>query len=524
MGLGLGFLAFALLYSSAHKSKTGRKVLLGLVALLVLFVAFGLMFRDSDLVKNSGYLTRLTDFSLKTYTVQTRFWAWEAGFKGWKESFKTILLGWGPENFNIPFSKHFNPNFFRGIGSETLFDRAHNQFIEVLVTMGLIGFTTYLSIYYFAFRNLWSNLNNVKYKHYAIGLIPLLIAYIIHNSFIFDTSSNFYVFFLIVGFIFYLSQENNGSSQTKPHQGRLSGGVWISGALIMAVVTGVFIYYFNILPSKANYATTRAITRSWGGDFNGAVEKFKEAVGYNVPGKYEYRNRFAQFVLEYANSRPVTPEIESALRAAALEVQKNIDENEPDYLPYLYMSRLHISLGKGNPASPDNDRALEYSLKALDLSKTFVRTYYEIGQVYLNKEEIDKAAEYFRKAAELNPDVGLSQWYLGIVEVERGRVSEGLRIIEDAIASGRYSPTESDLNRMINIYLEQKNIAGVKWALESLVQSKPANPQYHASLATLYSQIGRIDDAVKEAKIAADLDQSFEAEARAFVQSLGRTW
>src|SRR3989344_3747907 len=127
LGIGIGLLSFALLYSAAYRSKMARKVLLSLIAMLFLFVIASLLLKNSSFVQNSGYLRRITDFSFKNQTVQTRFWAWQAGLKGWKESPKTILLGWGPENFNIPFSKYFNPKFYNGPGSETLFDRAHNM-------------------------------------------------------------------------------------------------------------------------------------------------------------------------------------------------------------------------------------------------------------------------------------------------------------------------------------------------------------------------------------------------------------
>ena len=59
---------------------------------------------------------------------------------------------------------------------------------------------------------------------------------------------------------------------------------------------------------------------------------------------------------------------------------------------------------------------------------------------------------------------------------------------------------------------------------EQLLKMQPNNPQYHASLATAYAQIGKINEAVAEAKIAAKLDPSFELEARTFVKNLDRTW
>src|SRR3989338_655260 len=199
LGIGIGLLSFALLYSAAYRSKMARKVLLSLIAMLFLFVIASLLLKNSSFVQNSGYLRRITDFSFKNQTVQTRFWAWQAGLKGWKESPKTILLGWGPENFNIPFSKYFNPKFYNGPGSETLFDRAHNMFVEILVTMGLVGLLAYLSIFVVIFRSLWKLKDKSEYRIPAIGFIAMTVAYIIHNAFIFDTSTNFLVFFSALG-------------------------------------------------------------------------------------------------------------------------------------------------------------------------------------------------------------------------------------------------------------------------------------------------------------------------------------
>ncbi len=59
---------------------------------------------------------------------------------------------------------------------------------------------------------------------------------------------------------------------------------------------------------------------------------------------------------------------------------------------------------------------------------------------------------------------------------------------------------------------------------ENLIGLNPNNPQYYASLAVAYAKIGRIDDAIIQAKKAALIDPGFEKEARAFVSSLGRQW
>ena len=347
LGVGVGLLSFALLYTAAYKSKKAKKVLLGLIALLFLFVISALLLKNTSLVQDSGYLRRVTDFSLTNYTVQTRFWAWEAGIKGWKETPKTILLGWGPENFNIPFSKYFNPKFFQGPGSETLFDRAHNMFVEILVTMGLFGLVSYLAIFASSLKVLWKKIHDKETILYGVGLIPLLIAYAIHNSFIFDTSANFLVFFTILGFISWLSINTNIRIPVRLSGGNMNdankkkhvktGILFPVAAIVLLVVSGVAVYQINILSAVANYTTTRAIIAGWNKDFPGAMAEYKEAVSYDIAGKYEYRHRLTQYVLEQTASGKITPEEEEAIMFTIDEVKKNIDENKVDYLPYLYV-------------------------------------------------------------------------------------------------------------------------------------------------------------------------------------------
>ena len=160
-------------------------------------------------------------------------------------------------------------------------------------------------------------------------------------------------------------------------------------------------------------------------------------------------------------------------------------------------------------------------MKALEISPSFIRTFYEVAQAYLNKVDYENAIKYFKKAAELNPSVGLSYWYLGAAYFESGDMENGLKAIDDAIKYG-YAFSESDTLRLINMYVKVGDFKQIVFLYEGLVDTKPDNPQYRASLATAYVKIGKIDEAVEQARAAAKINKEFETEARAFVQSLGR--
>jgi len=284
----------------------------------------------------------------------------------------------------------------------------------------------------------------------------------------------------------------------------------------------ILIYKTNILPARANYTTTRAIVRTWAGDFNGALIKYKEALSYDVPGKYEYRHRFAQYLIGTGGPSIKEEKVREAYKYAILEVEKNIKENPVDYLPHLYASRLNIILGKNDPDGPYNDIALGHSMKALEIAPTFIRTYYEIAQVYLNQKDYPKAIEFFQRAVNLNPDAGISHAYLGAAKIESGDLSGADDLKRAMVSKKSYKPREVDFQRLINAYLKTNDFVQIAWVYEQMVKINPDNPQHYASLATAYVNLGRIDDAVAMARMAVRVDPSFEPDARIFLESLGR--
>src|SRR3989338_10804492 len=87
-----GIMVFMFLWGLYRKSYFGRKSFGYLIGLMVVFIIFSLVFHDSSFVRKSKYLSRVTDLSLTSQTTETRFWAWEAGLKGWVDSPKTIVF------------------------------------------------------------------------------------------------------------------------------------------------------------------------------------------------------------------------------------------------------------------------------------------------------------------------------------------------------------------------------------------------------------------------------------------------
>ena len=437
-----------------------------------------------------------------------------------------MIVGWGPENFNVPFSKYFNPKFFTGPGAETFFDRAHNMFIEILVTTGLVGELSYLALFATLFWTYHALTKRGEDEHkLGLGLTALTIAYMIHNSFIFDTSANFIVFFTIVSFVTHVAQQGLEAPPAPPERSRGWTGMQLAAAAVLSIGALILIWSTNVVVAEANYASTRAIVASYQGDFPTMVTKFRESIDYNVEGRYEYRDRFAQSLLDISSSTD-TSKI-SGFNDAMLEVvgdlKNNIQENPPDYLPVLYLTRIYSTLGNKDPKSPYNDLALQYGQRALAISPTFVRTYYEIGQAYLNKKDYANAEKSFKTAADLNPDVGLSWWYAGVVDLQLGNNAEGLGYLKQSLANG-YQPAETDAQKLLSVYISTGDYADMVPLLKQLTSAYPTKTEYWTQLAVVYSKLGDNTDAIAATRTAMKLnpdDANFQAQAAAFLRSLG---
>ena len=68
--------------------------------------------------------------------------AFSIGYRGFLDR---PILGWGPENYIVPYGRFFNPETMT---VETL-DQAHNKIIEELTTKGILGVLTYMAFWAF---------------------------------------------------------------------------------------------------------------------------------------------------------------------------------------------------------------------------------------------------------------------------------------------------------------------------------------------------------------------------------------
>lgn len=482
-----------------------KKIVISICVLLLIFIILGAIF----------WKTNFSNEFLKTETIQTRLWGWQAGLKGWQER---PLLGWGPENFNLIFNKYFNPLFFETSESENQWDRAHNIILELGSTMGLVGLASYLFILAAVFYFLIRAFRKYPETRLILGVITIiLVVHFIHNLFIFDSFSNYILFFSLLGFVCVLTDKKKTSqdSQYRPR------GINFYAVTILLIIFSILIYQTNIKPVLANstaFKATALFLRK--NTYEKSLDYYQKAFDYQTFIKFHIRKRLASLVIRKSEQAELDGKLQKGFQLAIKELRKSIKEDSLNSQNYLYLGALYNRLARLGDKSYLNET--EWILaEAIKLSPNRQQILFELGELKLIQKDYTQALQIFQQAFNLNLDSEESLWHLGLAKIESGKTEEGINNTKRALIEYSYSKLHSKLLALVNYLAREQGYEKIIALYELAVQySHPARGQTYASLAATYAAVGELEKAIENARKAAEIDPSFQEEAEMFIQSL----
>ncbi|MDO8669425.1 MAG: O-antigen ligase family protein [Candidatus Buchananbacteria bacterium] len=441
---GLLFVLYILFYFFKNKALKIAGLVVIAIALLLTILLF--QNKDSSFVQNNQVLVRIASISTKTTTAQTRLMAWNSAFQGFKER---PILGWGYENFYQPFDKYFNPNMYEDVGSVVWFDRAHNIIFDRLLTGGLLGLLTYLSLLFLPFYCFWRHYFEIenKNKYFMPFIFTLVIlSYFIQNLFIFEALVTYIPLFLALAF----------ASLFTPHYNFkvFNGRNFKLGLLIFFLVLFLpILYLVNIKPLQANVDLVTVLTDS---KMNASqrIDLFKSLLAKNTYGNPEYRLQLFNFLNNVISSKSADQDVLVDLaKFTDIEINKQVTENPYSVSNYLLLMRFNNFLF-------NSTGSIDYVMKNIDvlaekakiLAPNRQHVYFEIGYSYFNlanyfkktdndakfKEAFQLAVSQFEKAVALNEKSAEPYKQLATV-LSLGGQNE--RAIEMAQKAGALHPT-----------------------------------------------------------------------------------
>ncbi len=491
-----------------------KKAGIGGLFLMVLLPVAIYLAKDSKLVASSPTLARLTQISLSDQTIRSRFMIWDMAFQAVKER---PLLGWGQDNFNIVFSKFYNPKLY---DQEPWFDRAHNIIFDWLVNAGIIGFLSYLSLYGTAILALWHAWNKKKiHPTEAILFFVVFASYFVQNFFVFDNMNTYYIFFAILAYVNSYEAAGLSSSQPVPHGGREHARAFVllvpkslSVFVLFGILTAAFIYVLDVKPLKQSEALIYGLQMNSKKATPEAIfNQFKFALSYNSFGNSETREQLAQFAIGVFGNTSLPADTRKTIGDFAVqEVEKQTLLSHGDVKYRLFLANLYLRFAEQNPEYMQ--KAETTLLEGLKESPTKQPLLFTLAQYYFNTGKADKALEVSERAVELAPNFVDAQVNLAMIQIYLGKkdlIEQTLKKVEEAIDSrpgGGNSRRLENYPKLINALAKLGDYRRMAFYYKWLVDAEPASVQNHVGLAYSLAKTGDREGAKAEARKAAELD------------------
>ncbi|PIV13467.1 hypothetical protein COS46_00005, partial [Candidatus Jorgensenbacteria bacterium CG03_land_8_20_14_0_80_38_39] len=435
LAVGLGFLALYFLFKSRGWF---RIFLLALIIGTLVLTAVFVSTRKLPFWEHKPIFQRLAGFSFTGSGIQNRFIAWRAAIEGFKER---PILGWGWENFNIPFNTHYDPQLLTWNFSETYWDKPHNVYLEYLVTGGILGLLAYLGI----FITLGYELFRLRRRDPMMFsfLIAASLAYLVQNAIIFDTIGTYLMFFLVIGFVDYrFSSLKSELSETRTESSDRAGKLTSVVSAISAIIFLLPIYFLNWQILRSSYYYYWGLNYLKNGLVQAADLSWQEALQIKSPYLDDVRKDFASFNQEVLKMALQAPQellfsfLEIRHKQAIEELKKIISHQPNNYFYYVFLADFYNNFYNFGGEAYIQE-ALKNIDKAIELSPKRQQIYYVLARTRLLQKDTNGAFQAFDQAVVLAPEAGDPHFAYGILAYQVKDIKKGREEIAKAKALGR---------------------------------------------------------------------------------------
>lgn len=519
-------------------------VLFGILLILFFFFLF-LLFSKLGYVPRTNFLDRYESlWSTVVEFKNPRILVWKLGLEAWKD---TPLFGYGPESFSYIYDTYYQAHFLKAIPESVFFDRAHNKVIDVLVTSGIIGLVSYLSVFGVAFFVLWKYGKERFGRFCPLLILALLVSYFTQNLFALDTVTTYMMFFFVLAFIdanFYpslrvspLRQEAAGSAISPSTSFEFQMRWGKIGAAILACLATVFIIFtFNIRPLAANMQLAQAHELFGAGKPERALASLEQGVS-RAPSylKFEtsyYATETLFFALPQPSSQGLEKEFSQELQNIIVSMEASL-EKKPEFLhmrSYLLLAQAYqmlASIESNTSFWEDEERILG---KAIRLNPEFPNVYWLAGKMRFLQHRQEEGMVFYSKAYELDNNFSKFYEWLGLSYVETGEKRKGANALRESLKLGEFYAKEEKFRLptvwMIGgLYEEVGDLKTMAEFYEEVISRAPGakpHPQLYASLSTVYAMIGDKKKARETTLKMVELYPELRGKAEEFLSTLNK--
>ena len=490
LALVIGFF-FALIFSLFKKgflAKKTKKLMFVLLFLLIIFSSSIFVFKNSSFVQNTESLRRISSIGLEDTTSNSRLVAWSYSWQAFQDK---PVFGWGLENYDAAFNKYFDHSM-----SEEWFDRAHNNYFDILVTGGLIIFILYICFIFFVFR--------IIHKLYKEGKIDFTVwqiftfgwlAYLIQNIFIFETLNTFIFIFIFISLLVYLYYKDDDKYFEK-YNFRLSDFLRYCITIIIFVL---FAINFNLYIIKPINASTKALD-AYEAFVNGDLEEADSLLKISLNNADNYGTN--DVLLEFY--RVLEPQIKSRNFNNLAWATEIFEAEDLDLKSKIKLISLHISSMSENANIEIVDNDMEVLNNLVIKSPKRRALYYQLGQLYALKNDKENSIANFKYAVEIKKDKrslwNLATAYLFLKDIDEFTSQINYILDED------YDLSIDDFKYLVKSFDKLKNNEILEKIYLKLLE-KDRSASNLADLAIVELRLEKTDEAIIYAQEAIKLDE-----------------
>ncbi len=497
---GAGLTTLILLVRGRDYPRT-RRVAGAIVGLAVIvFVAF-IALRHTAFIQDNPTFARVANISLADSTVQSRITLWTS--VGRLAILERPLLGWGQDNFIVAFGKYYDPSLYN---QEPWFDRAHNVFVDWFIATGAVGLLAYIAIFIASLWMLWKSTLSLPEKAILTGLLG---AYVCNNVFVFDNLTSYIYFALFLAYVHAHASYPRGEV-APPSQSSEMDGFIVVGFGVLAIA---LIWFTAARPMLRAQTLLDALRIDYSQhDPMGALALYEKALAYgDITGLEETREQLSQTAIRALNNPDANQETRNIVVNRSIAELVDSASDEPDNSRRLFFLAHMLKISE---RFKDAHTVFD---QALALNPTRQNFLYEVAQIYLAEGNFEKAADTFKTAydVETKNDTAF-QYYAGALMFD-GKTAEA-----DALLVERFGTTTVDNELIFQAYEKIGRNDKLAEILELRLRNMaPADdPGVRVSLALVYLDLGRRDEAITQIQKAAEIKPDFAAQAEQMVAAI----
>lgn len=487
----IGVFLMAFFFSLVCQKKFLKRLAFLFLAIVLLA---GLGFIKTDIFKEK--------FAAVTKEVpgESRTVIWGIAWEGIKER---PLLGWGQENFNVPFVKYFDPRL--PLSMNVWYDRTHNIVLDTLIHGGIVLLLSYLSVFAVAIFGLLKLCPRIRRRQnlfLPLGAATLLITYFLQNLWVFDMIVGYMMFFFALSFVYFLTERRVEKEELliPKIQPR---GIYNFIAPLLVVVSLLILYFGNIQSVRSAVAIVKGLQASP----EDSAQLFQRAIQLSPMAQSQAAEQMALKMASGGNQYTV-----KNMQIASVEIKKAIEANPSVLRLPLFLGRLYNAAYSATGNLAYLQEAELYLNKALELSPKNQQPYSSLAQTRFAQDRREEAIALMQAMIDLEPSLSVSHWSMVLTQKAVGNYREALVHLEEAREQGfRWHQDEDKTNIVVSIYrkMGRNDEAERELLLFSYLKEAKEDPKNAAlllKLAAAYGDVGMFEQARNTVKSALEID------------------